>query len=248
MKVKIKICTILFLLFVPFFNLSADDGGELFLSPTAGNYHVGQIFDVDIFVSSENRAVNAAEAVILFPSDHLEVVSISKQNSIFEFWAEEPVFANKSGIISFAGGLPSPGYAGKNGKILRIMFRAKTASVAEVKFKSGSVLANDGAGTNLLSFFGNSKYDLRMAISETKIAVSSPPASATTTEAVVEIKPIGEIREKCPECKICKPISFAKIFFLFIIIGFLINLAIFSIICRFKKCILRFYKEMRRKF
>lgn len=249
MNTAIKVfLVIIFLLFIPFFNLLADNGGGgLVLSPAVGNYNTGQKFNVEIFASSENRAINAAEAMIVYPIDYLEIVSISKQNSIFIFWPEEPNFSNKDGVISFAGGLPSPGYTGKNGKILKIIFRAKKTGIAEIKFKGGMVLADDGVGTNLLSFFGNSKYDLRAPTSKKKVAVSPPSAPATTTEAAAEIKTAEGVIEKIPEREICKSISFAKIFFLSVIIGFLINLAIFSIICKFKERILKFYKKMQKK-
>ncbi|GAI35186.1 unnamed protein product, partial [marine sediment metagenome] len=42
--------------------------------------------------------------------DKLEVLNISKENSIFTLWPEEPIFSNSAGEISFSGGTPHPGF------------------------------------------------------------------------------------------------------------------------------------------
>lgn len=245
MKKIIKILMVAFLLFAPFFNLFADnEGGDLFLFPAYGNYAVGQTFGVDILVSSEKRAINAAEAVIVFTADFLEVKSISNQNSIFIFWPDEPQFSNKNGTINFAGGLPTPGYSGTGGKILRIIFRVKEAGIAEVAFKSGAVLANDGVGTNILSHFGNGKYNLSVAApaTEEKIEIMPAEAPATTTEIV----PGVELPKECLKCEICERPNFVKIFFLSFILAFLTNFIIFKIIYN-KKHICKIYRKIRKK-
>lgn len=123
---------------------------SLNFSPPSGSYGVGTTFSVSVNVESSVQAMNAASGVVSFPWNKLEVVSISKQGSIFSLWPAEPSFSNSQGTISFEGIVLNPGYTGANGKILTITFRARSAGEANISFSSGSVLANDGTGTNIL--------------------------------------------------------------------------------------------------
>src|SRR3989338_5400274 len=72
-------------------------------SPPSGSYGVGNTFLVNVNVESTDQAINAASGVVSFPWDKLEVVSISKQGSIFSLWPAEPSFSNTAGPVSFEG-------------------------------------------------------------------------------------------------------------------------------------------------
>lgn len=121
----------------------------LYFSPSAGNFTVGNIFTVNVLVNTESAAINNVEATINFPSDLLEIVSVSRSGSIFSLWVEEPTFSNSVGALSFNGGLPTPGYNGSAGKVLSAVFRAKNEGSASLLFSSAAVRANDGYGTNV---------------------------------------------------------------------------------------------------
>ena len=71
---------------------------------------VGQNFETIVGVNTQNP-INAVEASISYPADSLEAVDISKNDSILNFWIEEPSFDNASGTIRFAGVL----HDGQNG-------------------------------------------------------------------------------------------------------------------------------------
>ena len=86
----------------------------------AGDFIVGKSIAVGVYVSSTDQAMNAASGVITFPTDKFEVTSISKNNSIFVIWVQEPTFSNNTGVISFEGIIPNPGFVGSSGKILTI--------------------------------------------------------------------------------------------------------------------------------
>ena len=132
----------------------------LTISPSSGSYQNGKTFSATIFVASADEAMNAASGVISYPADKLEVLSVSKSGSIFSLWAQEPSFGG--GRVSFEGIVLNPGYKGSSGKIITINFKAKSIGEAVVSFSSGSVLANDGQGTNILSGFGSAKYNINV--------------------------------------------------------------------------------------
>jgi hypothetical protein len=77
---------------------------------------------------------------------------------------QEPSFSNSAGTVNFEGIALNPGFTGASGKLLTVNFRVKTAGVAGLNFSSGSVLANDGQGTNILTSLGNAQFSLGGAV------------------------------------------------------------------------------------
>lgn len=132
----------------------------LYFSPSSGTYEVGTSFTVSVYVSSADQAMNAASGVISFPSDKLAVESLSKSGSIFSLWVQEPSFSNNAGTVNFEGIVLNPGFTGASGKIVTVNFRVKAAGNAPLRFSSGSVLANDGKGTNILTELGDANFSL----------------------------------------------------------------------------------------
>ena len=127
------------------------------VSPTTGSYVVGRTFPMRIFLSTE-QAVNAVSGEIKFSADKLEVVSLSKTDSIVNLWVQEPSFSNETGRINLEGVILNPGYTGTNGRILTVNFRAKATGTALVSFANASTLANNGEGTNILKSSGTASY------------------------------------------------------------------------------------------
>ncbi len=129
--------------------LAASAAATLFLTPATGAYKSGELFSVLVDVNTGDDTINASSAQISFDNTHLEVVSVGYSQSIFSLWTEKPSFSNPGGFIKFSGGLPNPGYTGAKGDVLRITFRTKASGQTPLTFVSGSVLANDGKGSNI---------------------------------------------------------------------------------------------------
>src|SRR3989344_6834270 len=132
----------------------------LYFSPSSGSYAAGSVVTANIYVSSVDQAMNAASGVISFPSDKLEVTSLSKTGSIFSLWVQEPSFSSSAGTVNFEGIALNPGFIGTSGKLITVNFRVKAAGVAALNFSSGSILANDGKGTNILEALGNASFQI----------------------------------------------------------------------------------------
>ncbi|MBI3888446.1 hypothetical protein HY311_01490 [Candidatus Nomurabacteria bacterium] len=144
---------ILFFLFLAFIPFSAK-AATLSFSPVLDSYAIGSTFSVNIYVGSSDQSMNAVSGVISFPWDKLQVISISKTGSVLSLWAEEPSFSNSLGTVNFEGIVLNPGFSGAQGKVLSITFKTKNIGQANLSFSSGSVLANDGTGTNILNNLG----------------------------------------------------------------------------------------------
>lgn len=136
---------------VAFFLAHGAFAASLSLSPSIVNVSAGQSFTVRVLASSPDQAMNAVQGTLAFPVGLLSVVSVSKANSIINLWVQEPSFSNQDGVVNFQGVVVNPGFQGNAGDIIDVVFDAKATGQAALSFSSGSILANDGQGTNILS-------------------------------------------------------------------------------------------------
>ncbi len=122
-------------------------GAVLYLESASGEYHLDDVFIVEVRLNTEGESINTAEVNLTFPQEILEVKDFSKGNSILTLWVKEPSFSNKTGVISFIGGIPG-GCLEENGLLGKVIFRVKEKGEAEIEFQKASrVLLNDGFGT-----------------------------------------------------------------------------------------------------
>lgn len=153
---------------------------SLFITPNTGTYKTGDLFSVVINVNTGGQAINAASGQLNFDNTRLEVRSIGYSHSVFNLWTAEPSFSNSAGSVAFSGGLPNPGFTGASGAILRVTFRAKESGQAPLTFISGSVLANDGAGTNILDTLKGGLFTVLSGAPRVKVPKVAPAASAVS--------------------------------------------------------------------
>ena len=167
-------------------SLAAPAGAQtatLYLLPSTGNYTVGTTFSVTVKVSSGGIPINAAEGSLIFNTEELNVVSLSKSGSIFSLWTTEPTFSNSAGTIEFGGGTPAS-FTGAAGTMVTITFKAKKSATANVNFLSGAVLAADGKGTNVLANMTSGTYTLTPGI-------ITPPAEEVSPKEYVAPPTVG---------------------------------------------------------
>lgn len=157
---------------------SIAQAASLSVAPTAASVSVGQSVSATIRVNAGGTAINAAEASVVFPSDLLKLTSVSKSGTIFKFWTIEPSGSNSSARVIFSGGLPSPGYSGSAGTIIRITWQAQNVGTAALKISGGKILANDGLGTNVLT------SQTGATVTITAAAVTPPPTTTRPTGPV----------------------------------------------------------------
>jgi hypothetical protein len=156
-------------------------GASLFFTPSVGTYVIGDKFTIAVkaFVGGAN--INAAEGLISFDKNYLEVAGVSDSGSIFTMWTTQPSFSNSAGTISFGGGVQAPGFSGQQGKVINITFKAKSVGVGLVRFSSGAILSNDGKGSNILESMGSANFTI--AAKETANSIAEQAASTTLAAA-----------------------------------------------------------------
>ena len=136
-------------------------GASLYLSPSSGTYAVGDTITVGVYLSSSAEAANAVSGSLAFSSDTLQATALSTSGSVVSLWVREPSYS--AGSASFEGIILNPGYSGSSGKIISLSFRATAAGTGTVHFGSGSVLANDGNGTEILAGTGSASFTIQAA-------------------------------------------------------------------------------------
>lgn len=152
-----KFTHVLFLLlFISVFvvPLSAS-AAALLLNPSSGSYAVGSTVPVDVIIDTENASINAVSGVLTYDDTAVNPASIKISDSLVDLWIMQPSISADENSISFEGLILNPGFTGK-GKIATINFTILSPSSSVVSFSSGSALANDGLGTNLLARFSES--------------------------------------------------------------------------------------------
>ncbi len=162
---------------------------SLDFSPAIKTVSVGETFTVAVTVSSPDQAMNAASGDVSFPSDKLRALSVSNGGSAMNLWVQSPSFSNAAGNINFAGVVLNPGYIGTAGKVITIWFQAIATGNAPVSFSDGSILANDGKGTNILTSLGSAEFTITPAVpgttSSVPVIISSGTPSTTVATATV---------------------------------------------------------------
>jgi len=135
---------------------------DVSLDSTVRSTEVGNDVVVDLRVSASVNPINVVDGTIVYDQNKLAVKSISFDDSIISLWVKKPVVIDGvvggvidgvadsvAGQINLTGGIPN-GYVGKNGEILRIIFKAKDVGTTTVDFKdSFAVFQNDGKGTKI---------------------------------------------------------------------------------------------------
>lgn len=171
---------ILFVL--PIFSVYA---ATLKLSPETGVYTVGGTINAKILINTAGKPINAAEGALSYNPKELQVLSISKAGSIFNLWTIEPTFANATGKVTFGGGSPS-GYTGGAGVVATVTFKVLAAGTPKVIFSSGSILAADGQGTNVLTAMNGGTYTTSAATNDPEpeyIAPANTPSAPQVTSS-----------------------------------------------------------------
>ncbi len=146
-----------------YWSLSKKQHDATILFPFPNQATVGQTITVPLKVST-TRTMNAAEFSFIFPADLVAVESISTNDSFFQLWIkDEPRFDNTLGRLSAAGGLPKPGFVGKNGLVVTATFRFKQAGSGQISLDPAKsrILAHDGLGTTIATEFEPIPFTVR---------------------------------------------------------------------------------------
>ena len=156
---KIFISLALISIFLPLISASKTQaaGASLYLSPASGTKYTGDKFNIFVYVSA-SQAVNTFD--VYLSSNNITVTGVASGGSICVLFPNPPSYTNST--ARFKCGLPTPGYTGNNGYIGAITVQAGSPGTGRSTVDSpSSVLANDGAGTNVLGSRGTATFTIQ---------------------------------------------------------------------------------------
>lgn len=143
MWLRILVAANLFFL-LPGYAVAAD----LSVAPESGTVRVGGTYTFTVYVHTPEEAVNAVSGSLVLPPQ-LELISVSTDTSVVNFWVEKPVAAAAK-QLSFEGVVLNPGYEGPRGTLLTFTVKGVEPGTGTIRFNQGAVYANDGEGTHVL--------------------------------------------------------------------------------------------------
>ncbi len=159
----INLTKLLFLVAIIFASFGAK-AASLTISPTTSSVSVGGNISINFEVNSSDKSINAISGSVKYDKSLLKIVSISKASSIIDFWTQEPEYLSNSGSINLEGVILNPGFVGQKGRIVTVVFAGLKEGSVSIKIENANVLANDGAGTSVLSSVGTAKINITKAI------------------------------------------------------------------------------------
>lgn len=192
LKTSIILSVAVFVFVIFFAGIGNVYAATFFLSCDKTSFAIGDAFDVNIKIDTEDAGINTAQATIQFPRDMLEVKNIDKSNSIFNFWLEDPVFSNDNGRIAFIGG-SNLGSSGKSLQVLKIGFAVKGTGQSDLVFVDGAITASDGSGTNVLSTMRGLKLT---SVAKTETEEIAPPVVPPPTQIIRPPAPAEKLPAK----------------------------------------------------
>lgn len=132
---------------------------SLYLDPDSASYGPGDTFMVAVRVDNEDECINAGEIHISYPKTALRAVDVSRGDSMFTLWIEEPQIDHGKGAVHFAGGVPG-GYCGRIqgdpalsnvlGRIVFTVIQTDDKKAAIDLLPQSALYLNDGLGTQAI--------------------------------------------------------------------------------------------------
>ena len=123
---------------------------RIIVSPSSASVTQGKTVTVNIMVSTPDASMNAVSGTLTYPTDLLSVVSTSTSGSVLGQWLPPGATGpqKSSGSLKFEG-VSLGGYQGTGGKLFSVTFKALKEGAASLSIANSSILANDGAGTDI---------------------------------------------------------------------------------------------------
>jgi hypothetical protein len=164
---------------------------QLYFSPKTGTFQPGETISVELRVDNQGECINAADISIGFSKDQVEIVDISRGDSIFSIWITPPVVRQEFGLINMVGGIPG-GYCGRipgdpsvTNVIATVIMRFKNSiktlpvSTKLTLLKTTRVILHDGLGTDAKTILSGAEFSINR---------TGQPQQNTWTQAIQQDK------------------------------------------------------------
>lgn len=177
-------------------------GGQLYISPNQNSHSVGESFDVQVLANTDAQAVNAIEGEIAYIPRDLSIEKVSIDKSILMSWSTPPAYDSASGLVTFSGWTDSK-FTGKDGLIVTLTLRALRVGQTSLNFNSGSMLAADLQGSNIISSMKSAA--ITTLPKQIQVVPQPLPSPGTTTPSLEVPAGGGEVAPPYPSTTVPSP-------------------------------------------
>ncbi len=182
-----KSLTLLLVAFILLFVAPATSfAATLSITPSSGSYTVGNTISLKVLVSSPSASINAVSGILAFSPELFSVVSISKSNSILNFWPIAPLASQSAGTVHFEG-VDIAGFQGRGGTVVTVTLRAKRSGVGKITFQRGQVLANNGKGQDVTSGLYGATFTLHVKTPSPLVSNTTTPTQSSMSDLLAHI-------------------------------------------------------------
>ena len=156
------------------------------IAPSSGTFGIGKQFRVDIKINTLGGSINAVQGKLKFDPAVVEVTSISKVDSVLNFWLLEPTSSNTEGTLEFIGGTPA-GVSGGSLQVLSVTLTAKAIGTSSFEFINAAITISDGSGTNVFGKATAASFDVSSSGGGTAPGKAAAPAPPEPVPSPVQI-------------------------------------------------------------
>jgi hypothetical protein len=183
----------IFISFIGFVSLIsfAAETSKIYFEVPYKEIGAGSEFSVQLLVDSV-EVINALDLEIIYPKDRLEFLAANNNGSIIDFWKSYPPPTNQEIIKIQGGSLTS--FAGQRGKIIELIFQARSAGLAEISFLKNDLFKDDGQGTKVKT----NSIPLTLNISADAPIMNQPPIIDQKPPIISEIEIIEDPISRLP--------------------------------------------------
>ena len=173
--------TLIFILFSPI--LTNASSNSLEISSNGDSFYTGEKVIISVYAVSTDQSINAISGTLIYPTN-LEFLSIDQNGTIVDFWTKNPAY--NSNKINFEGVILNPGYKGNKGIIFNAIFVARNEGDAKFFISEGSILANDGFGTNIINSLGKKLISIKLGEGSEYIEYDSKSSRLVALPVITE--------------------------------------------------------------
>jgi GxxExxY protein len=154
-KIFAKISCLLVFLFALFSVFASRmQAAEISFVPDTLNPKLDEVFQVDVYLNTQDEEINGLEGKIIFSKDKLSLQEIKTVDSVINLWFDSPHLNIHQDYqeVMFGGVIPGS-FNEKNGLILSLVFRAIDNGSIDFKINDLDVALGDGLGSRTKIFY-----------------------------------------------------------------------------------------------
>ncbi len=110
------------------------------------NFHIGDIFSIDVIVDTEGEILNAVEFDVMFPNEFLAYQDYDDGASVLNVWIDTPALRDQKQI--HLAGITPGGFVGNKETLITINFKVIQTGQGNIDITNANFLLHDGLGTN----------------------------------------------------------------------------------------------------